>query len=290
MYHSNHLQRGERLFTIARMDGSDWNDRLRRARRAVGMTQAALGRAAGLSMQTVRAYERRRRHPTRPHLIAMLDALRVERSERNEILASAGFASEGHSRALGAVDFAFTAAEAADEVRCHRWPAFVTNEYATVLAANRATEALWSMHFARHRGDVAERNLLTVLSNARLAECVLNWEEAVARVISVVKGQSGSAEDLDHPSPQFKIVLDRIFAGDAAVVARFLQLWQRAPPHATKPRWSYPIVWRRGDGGVLRFHCFASIANDADGLTFHDWIPLDGMTWTALERSATDDA
>jgi transcriptional regulator with XRE-family HTH domain len=289
MYHSNCLQRRERLSTIAGMEESDWNDRLRRARRAAGMTQAAVGHAAGLSMQTVRAYERRRRHPTRPHLVAMLDALRVERGERNAMLASAGFAGDADAQRGGTSDGTFSTAEAADEVRHYRWPAFVTNEYATVLAANRATQGLWSTPFGRHRSDMAERNLLTVLSNSHLAKCLLNWDEALTRVISVVKGHAGGGEDLDHPSPQFKIVLDRIFAGDAAVVARFMQLWHKAPVPPAKLRWSYPIVWQQDDGALLRFDCFVSMANAADALTFHDWIPLDGMTWAAVEHAASGD-
>ena len=178
---------------------------------------------------------------------------------------------------------AFTATEAADEVGCYRWPAFVTNEYAMVLAANRATNALWSVDFARSRSAGPERNLLAVISGARFAQCVLNWEEAVTRVISVVKARPGGGEDLDHASPQFKTVLDRVFAGEAGVVARFVELWHRAPASAAKMRWSYPIVWRHDDGRVLHFHCFASAANEADGLTFHDWIPLDGATWSALD-------
>jgi hypothetical protein len=75
----------------------------------------------------------------------------------------------------------------------------------------------------------------------------------------------------------------RFLHGEPAYVARFLQLWQTAPAPVVKMRWSYPIVWRRAGGGVLRFHCFASAANEEDGLTFHDWIPLDGITWSALE-------
>jgi transcriptional regulator with XRE-family HTH domain len=202
MYQSYRLQPRERLITIGpMMDEAAWNDRLRRARRVVGMTQAALAQAAGISMQTVRAYERRRRHPTRPHLVAMLDALRVERGERNTILTSAGFAADGRSLRPPGDDLAFTRAEAGAEVRCYRWPAFVTDEFATVVSANRAAETLWAVDVAEELADAIDRNLLTVLSNPRFADHVLNWEEAVTIVISVFKGHHRGGEDLDHPSP-----------------------------------------------------------------------------------------
>ncbi len=32
----------------------------------------------------------------------------------------------------------------------------------------------------------------------------------------------------------------------------------------------------------MRFDCFASSANEGDGLSFQDWIPLDAETWNAL--------
>lgn len=249
------------------------------------MTQAALGEAAGLSMQTVRAYERRRRHPTRPHLLAMLDALGVERGERNTILASAGFAGDRHGPPFGGGDHvAFSPTEAAKEIARYQWPAFVTNEHATILAANRAAQALWSLNVSAKRADDAERNLLTVMMTSSLVDCVVNWDEVLTCVISVIKGSRPGGENIDDPSPQFRLVLNRVLAAHAADVARFQDLWHAAPNPPAKTRWSYPIVWRHDDGTVLRFHCFTNAANEADRLAFHDWIPLDGVTWAAVDN------
>ncbi len=33
--------------------------------------------------------------------------------------------------------------------------------------------------------------------------------------------------------------------------------------------------------GNMRFHCFASSANEWGGLAFNDWVPLDAATWQA---------
>jgi len=34
------------------------------------------------------------------------------------------------------------------------------------------------------------------------------------------------------------------------------------------------------------FYCFASSANEWDGLAFNDWAPLDAATWQPLEALA----
>jgi transcriptional regulator with XRE-family HTH domain len=262
----------------------DWSERLRRARRAAGMTQAALGERAAISTQTVRAYESARRHPSRAHLVAMLDALRTERGERNRILEAAGFAPDGLALRPPLGTVRFTSDEAAAEIERYRWPAFVTDEFARLLAANRAAQQLWQVDLAQEQQplDPAQFNLLTVLANPRFADRLANWEEAMSILASVFKGHHRGPEDIDRPSPNFGAILDRFFAGDARYVSRFMEIWQAAPAPPAKMRWSYPIAWRHA-GGILRFHAFASTANEADGLSFHDWIPLDAQTWTALE-------
>ncbi|MHB8516146.1 MAG: helix-turn-helix domain-containing protein [Dehalococcoidia bacterium] len=264
------------------MSDVEWSEQLHRARRAVGLTQTEVAALAGLSMQTVRAYERRRRHPTRYHLVAMLDALRVPRGERNAILTSAGFAPDDCRPPSQAPPLAPNSTEAAEETERVPWPAFVVDEFATLLSANRVAQRLWGIEPACELAQPAARSLLAVLSEARLADRIANWDEAFSIVVAVFKGRHPRAEDLDHPDPQARAVLGHIFRGDPQDVARFMRVWHATGARVVRERWSYPIAWRGLSGGMLRFHCLVSAANDDGGLTFHDWIPLDGSAWAAL--------
>lgn len=261
-----------------------WHARLRDARRACGLTQAELARMAGLSMQTVRAYERNRRHPTRAHLATMLGALRIGTHERNGILVAAGFAPEGVPARRRAAGQAYSAAEAAQEAERYRWPAFVTDEVGTVLSANCVAQRLWDVDLSLPAyADPASRNMLTVMSDPTFADRFLNWDEGMATVIGAWKGRWRTPEDLERPSPQFRVLLDRFLQGEPRYVARFMELWREAGDPVAKIRWSYPVRWLGGGGAILRFHSFVSTANEEDELSFHDWIPTDGATWAALE-------
>src|SRR3990172_7711109 len=116
---------------------------LREARKALRLSQRAVALAAGVSPQTVKAYELGLRRPSRALLTAILDALKVERGERNRILLAAGFAPDGLSLRPRAADLAFSLQEAAAEVGGQPWPDFVASELMEVLAANRVAERLW---------------------------------------------------------------------------------------------------------------------------------------------------
>ncbi len=250
------------------------------------ISQRALAKQAGVSAATVKAYELGLRRPSRELLTAILDSLKVERAQRNRILMSAGFAPDGLSLRPDNPDLMFTIEEAAEEIERYRWPAFALDEFMEVVAANRIAQRLWGVDLRREFTGPIERNLLSVASNPRFAERCVNWDEAIGVMISVFKGHYRGQETLEQPSPYFEVVLQRFFQGDQKYVNRFLSLWDDTPPATAKLRWSYPIVWEEPGIGRMRFHCFASSANEWDGLAFNDWIPLDDKTWQALDALA----
>ena len=47
-------------------------------------------------------------------------------------------------------------------------------------------------------------------------------------------------------------------------------------------RWHYPVVWHDPEAGRMRFDCVVSSANERDGWSFNDWIPIDAESWQAL--------
>jgi transcriptional regulator with XRE-family HTH domain len=264
----------------------EWSQILKAARERLGLSRAELALRASLSTETVRAYETGRRRATIQSLPLILDALKLERRERNQALVSAGFAPDGAllgpARAPG---YNFTLEEAALEVEQYSWPSVVLNDVMEVVVANRVTQRLWGIDLDREFSDPLDRNLLSVASDPRFAPKVLNWDEAVAHAVSVLKGHHlGPETRPEGSSPYFATVMKRFMAGDPTYVRRFLKVWEDTPPRDPKIRWSYPIVWDEPDVGVLRFHVLVSSCNEPEGLAFNDWIPLDAETWRGLEK------
>ena len=262
----------------------EWHLMLARARIRLGVSQADLAARAHVSYASVKAYEQGKRHPSRPYLTAMLDALKIDRVERNLIMAAAGYASDGLSFRPTNDDLTFTVEEAAREIERYQWPAFIVDEMMGVPCANRMAQRLWGVDLDREFLDPVERNLLSVASNPRFAERCVNLDEILAVMVAVWKGHHRGPESLDDPSPFFAAMLERFASGDPAVVGRFAHPWQTVPGRTAKLRWDYPVVWDAPGIGVMRFHAFASAASEPDGLSFNDWIPLDADTWLRLEQ------
>lgn len=257
------------------MTQNEWPADLRQARRGAALNREELARRAGISAESVRAYETGRRRPSRKSLVTILDALKLERRGRDEILVGAGYAPDGFN--LGPdrhPDYMFTLDQAQEHLDTTPWPAFVMNEVLEVVAANQRVQDLWGVDLRREFVEPHQRNMLGLASNPRFAERLLNWDEMVAAGVSVFKGHHRGPEDLSAPSPLFNQVLESLAAGDPQYVARFLDLWQKTPPRTPKVRWWYPVVWRAGDA-VLRFRGLVTTCDEPHGLAFNDWIPID---------------
>jgi hypothetical protein len=70
-------------------------------------------------------------------------------------------------------------------------------------------------------------------------------------------------------------------AGDQALVARVLQLWQEAPPLPHRTRHMYSVRLNC-DGAILRFQGSTTIADLWAELSWNEWVPDDGQTWRAM--------
>ncbi len=272
---------------MAAMD--EWRQLLVQARKAVGVSRQQLADQAHLSADTLKSYELGPRRPSRARLTAILDALKIERKARNDILAAAGFVPDGLALIPGEPRGGFSHREAAALIETLRWPAFVLDEYVTVVAANESAQRLWGVDLRSEFTDPVDRNLLSVASNARFADRCLNWDEAIGTVMSVFKQKEwGRVEQLDDPSPVFAAVLQRFLDGDPGYVTRLAELWEKTPSARwdRKMRWSYPVVWHDPDAGIIRFECTVTVASHADSTNFNDWIPIGAESWAAFERLA----
>lgn len=265
-----------------------WRQRLRDNRLNMSITQRQLAALTGLSEATLRGYERGRRQPRREHLVKILDVLKIERVQRNAILADAGFAPDGMRLRPQDPDLYYTIEEAEAEVSRYNWPAFVINEYAEVIVANEIAQRLWGVDLRREFTNPIERNLLSVASSRRFADRCVSWDETVGMIAAAWKGHHRGPEQLENPSPYFSAVMEHFLKGDPKYITRFLTLFEKVEPATGKIRWSYPVVWDEPGVGKMRFHCFASAANEEDGLSFQDWIPLDAETWNNLVQACSE--
>jgi len=265
----------------------DWRKLLSDARRRLKLSRRELAQRAQMSAATIKGYELGPSRGTRQYLLAILNALGLEHVERRRILTSAGFADDDRLSPAHYASQSYQPDEAIAETERHPWPAFVTDEFARVVGANRVAQRLWGVDLRYEYTDPVERNLLSVASDPRFADRCLNWEEAVGVIIAVFKAHDWAPAQLEQPGPYFGAVMEHFLKGDPRHVARFLEVWERTPSEwGRKIRWSYPIVWDQPNVGILRFDCLMSLASALDGLAFNDWIPTNSATWRGLELLA----
>ena len=265
----------------------DWQSKLREARRDLGLSQQALADLSHLSVETIRGYENRRRHPTRPHLEAVIDRLGLSPNAANDVLSAAGYAPRSRLFSLDRFPgYYFREEELQDYVEQRPWPEFVMNQAVEVAAANSAVEALWGIDFRHERATRSrpQMNMLAVASQHHFTERITNWEEVVAVMVAVFKGQPRGAESLDEPSTYFNEVLAEFARGDPAFLPALATIWEKVPGREAKCNWTYPVVWRDAEFGEMRFRGVVSTASEIDGFGFNSWIPIDADTWTVLER------
>ncbi|MEX2159978.1 MAG: helix-turn-helix transcriptional regulator [Dehalococcoidia bacterium] len=264
-----------------------WQSRLRATRERLGVSRAGLARQSGVPAHTLRRWEDGTRHPRAENLRAVLDALDCPSADANAIMAEAGFPP---ARTLFPSDrfpnYFYTAEELQTAVEDVPWPEFALNDNVEVVAANMVVEALWRVDFAREksRRTSAQMNVLSVASDHHFADRCVNWDQVVATLASVLKGRPDDAHTLDEPDPYFSAVLAEFAKGDPAFLSRMIEIVAATPARDPKCRWSYPVVWRDDDFGEMRFMSIVNAASEPDGLSFNDWMPLDGASWEALER------
>ena len=261
-----------------------WHELLVAARTRLNVSQSELAARANVSLASVKAYERGARHPSRPYLAALLDALKLDRAERHDIFVAAGYALDAERLGPAFEEIGFSRHEAERECARTTWPAFVLGEFSELVCANDILLKLWDVDLKKEFTGPGERSLLAVATNPRFADRLLNWDDAVGNLAAVFKGHHRGPEDLEEPSPVFRSMLDRLLAGDPAYVKRFLDLWQRVEPATMRLRWHYPVVWEHAVAGVMRFDCVVNTCNANEGQSFNDWIPTDPETWANLER------
>jgi transcriptional regulator with XRE-family HTH domain len=264
----------------------EWRTALRAARRSAGISMETLAERSGISYETVRAYEYGRRSPRRATLLKVLAALPMTAADANALLDLIGFATE--STLYPPHEFPehlYRVDELQRVVDTRPWPAFVTNESISVVAANRAIQAVWSMSYAKEkrRRPGGELNLFAIAADAGFTERMTNWQDVLRSIASEMKGRpqrttAASAE------PRALAAMQAAAGGDPALLKRLLMIWAKAKPAATRVQWDLPLRWLDSQYGEMHFILVISVASERDALNFHDWHPIDASTWRVLEK------
>jgi len=216
----------------------------------------------------------------------LLEVLQLPEAEGNAIIDQLGFGQKATLFPLNRFPtYFFTSEELEDHVETVTWPEFVLNNFAEVVAANKAAQALWGVdfHAERQKRLPSQMNLLSIASERQFAERVINWDECVATLVASIKGNPLGDVSLENPSPYLTQVLDEFMKHNQSYLPRLLNIWGRTSIREPKVRWSYRIVWRDPEHGEMRFNSIISTASEPDALQFNDWIPLDAETWLALD-------
>jgi hypothetical protein len=179
----------------------------------------------------------------------------------------------------------YSAAELEKCVEGVEWPNFVTNTRFEIIAANRFTRRLWgidSVPVEHIDGEPRGRNIIALGLERGFASRICNWDELVVALAAQIKGRPGERTLLDEAEEYLREVLPALQAADERVQEGMLRAWMLAHPVPPKIRWTYDVHWLGTDGRAIGFNCFAALANDVEGLEFHDWIPRDEASWCAI--------
>lgn len=273
---------------MAAADASDdWHVVLRAERRRLRLTQADLARRAGVAPETLRKYESGDRTPSRSSIERILAALAVPQPTVRAVLHQLGYAARESLRTFESdPDYEFTVPQMRSYAEDCPWPHFGVNNVLEIVSANAPAQALWDIDFDAEvaRRSRAQLNFLAITAERRFSRRIVNWEQAMQRLVAILKAVPQSRNLLDDPTSLFGEVFAAFAANDPAAIPTLFALWERTPPAPAKVRWNYPIIWREPGYDDIRFLGIVTSASETDALGFNDWLPVDATSHATLER------
>jgi transcriptional regulator with XRE-family HTH domain len=265
-----------------RADVPEWATSLRSHRERAALARSALAARAGVSEAAIKAFEFGERRPKESTLLAIVDALGLTREEANPVRVALGYPPDWyailHDR-WRSEDLDLQA-----EIDALPWPAFVTNQAIDVVAYNAWFPRIFSGDDRQELLGEGERNLMVQVGNPRFMELFANIDEIVAFMIGTVKGDPRWSESLSNPSPWLNDAVQRMLAGNPALVTLVARLWASTPAAPHRARRTYPVHIHHPSGGLMRFLASASIADLWNELTWHEWVPANAESWRLLNE------
>jgi transcriptional regulator with XRE-family HTH domain len=269
-----------------------WNDALRHLRRAAGLTQAELAKRIGLSEPALSLYERGRRIPARETVVRLAEELNLGRRATNDLLDALGF----EPLPLGAVAEMEARRPPLDALQraiaAYPWPCLINNEPMELVCWNEAAVRVAELDFATAFPQPYQRHLMRISAHPNFCDAdpsrrrVVNWDEIVAVLISLMKAAGRDISELAAETPYYQKLIQDVARDHPQAFNEIFRLWMLTPPLREMVRVTFPATWRLHDGTLLRFHTVVSVWSEFDGAWAIDWFPADGATWAWLARTA----
>jgi transcriptional regulator with XRE-family HTH domain len=254
---------------------------LRNARKQRNMTQVDLARLSGASVSSIKAYEKGSRRPRQKALNRLITGLGLSRHEANPILASAGFSVDLEGLFGGRWQTDLDALQ--ELIESCPWPAFISGQGFNFVAANRAFQRVWDVNIATEYPNDQRRNFLAGASLERFASCAENYDELLAMMMGLVKGDPRLNQELERPAPWIREALQEFLDGDPKYIKPLLEAWEKAEPVPHHTRIHYEVRWRYRGQARIRFNAVLTIADIWNELSWNDWIPADRESWDVLQ-------
>lgn len=261
---------------VSTKSAAGWRAALREARDERRLTRAELAGRCGISVSALRAYESGTRHPSRRTLQAIVDALGLPADRANPVFTGAGYAAD--TRAITRLG-PLLEADMREELRDRPWPAFITNQAFDVVRSNPPFDRA----FGVAPGDPGDRSFLAGLSDERFASRLRNWDEVVAYIVGLAKGDPRWEQNLESPLAWIAPGIDRFSSGSPARIRRFVALWDSVAPILPRLRYSYRIEWTAPDATELSFWGLTMVTDLGNELHWNEWLPASRTTWEWFE-------
>ncbi len=249
---------------------------LKELRERQRLSQMALALHTGVSQRHLSCLETGKAQPSRPMLLALLDALRAPLSERNRALLAAGFAPHYPCRDWQDEDLAAVRETLREFLRAHEpAPAMLLDAQWNVLETNAAVPAL--MRLTGFRPVVVPGAALNMLDLLLGPDGLLPWIVNAAELAPVVL-QRAQAEAVFNPALAARL---------RAMPANRVPL----PAPAEQPHEPPVLLMQlRSSAGTLRFmSAFTTLASPLDvtleSLRMDHLLPADAGTRLALENA-----
>lgn len=268
-----------------------WNELLRQAREAAGLSRRELAELTAasrhpVSEETVYSYEAGRRTPTLHTLLTLTRAMKLDGAATNAVLEDAGFDPEPSPwMTRGGVRHR-PLDELQAELATYRWPCLALNERFEIIGWNPLANRVAELDFGQDLPEQHQRNLLRIAAMPHFRERVRNWDAVVAVMVGMYKGHHMGSEELGEGSPYFQAIVNDVVKLAPGLMPRLLNLWQSTPPRPPSARITWPVQWRASDGTELAFNCIITAWDDFDAVAANDWHPADARTWAWLTRQA----
>jgi len=263
---------------------------LRHLRQRAAWTQATLAAQAGISAETIYSFEGGRRHPMRPTVFRLAEALGLDTVEVGKLLTAAGFELDGDPVMTSLAARRDTWQGMHAELLTYPWPMMVMNDNYEIMDWNAAANDVAELDLGRDLAKPGARQLLRMALLPHFQARLINWNEVLGVLIRMYRFDTMELANADESTQYFATLANDIARDHPRRFPALLDLWSNARPWPHYNRITFPVEWRAGDGTPLRFDATVTPWGVFDSAGALDWFPADATTcrWLDDRRRARE--